>query len=409
MKKVIFALISFYAVFSYSQTKEQDSLAIALAFKAQDSAKVETSLALIKSLYNSNDFSKALQYATQTEKISNKINYKVSSAEIHYYKALIFTHRDDYLNAVMSYDRAKTLYTSLDDSLYVARIDNNIGLLEIKRGNYDKGLKLSESAIKLLEQANLRQDLSVAYSNLAEAYYYSNRTEKALEFNKKALSIQEELNDADGIKQSSNNIASLYSKRKEHSKAIEYYNKTLNILKAPKDNSLKAEILPIIGEEYIHYREYKKATDYLINGLRLNKKLNNAHGISKSYNALALLNFKLKKYKLSYSQLDKALLLINKDKDSLNHVELLKNYKYRMQTDSALKRYQNAFYWQSKFYTLKQELPQEETLIAKAEPQTTSSIKDIPEENSNSVVKGITNTPKKETSAETQKTLIRSY
>ena len=92
MKKVIFALISFYAVFSYSQTKEQDSLAIALAFKAKDSAKVETSLALIKSLYNSNDFSKALQYATQTEKISTKINYKAPSAEIHYYKALSLIH-----------------------------------------------------------------------------------------------------------------------------------------------------------------------------------------------------------------------------------------------------------------------------------------------------------------------------
>ena len=46
-------LISF---FSYSQTKEQDSLTIKLAYQKQDSAKVETSIQLIKLLYNSKEF-----------------------------------------------------------------------------------------------------------------------------------------------------------------------------------------------------------------------------------------------------------------------------------------------------------------------------------------------------------------
>ena len=401
MRNVLLAVISFCAFFGYSQTKEQDSLAISLAFKTQDSAKVETSVALIKSLYKSSDFTKALQYATQVEKLATKIDYKKPSAEIQYYKGLIFSNRDDYYNAINSYERSKTFYQILKDSLNIARVNNNIGLLEIKRGNYGKGLQLSASAIAQLERQNLKKDLSIAYSNLAEAYYHTKRLEKALEFNKKALAVREELKDTVGIKESSYNIANLFSERKEHHKAIEYYNKTLSFLTTPEDALIKAKIYPTAGEEYVHYREYKKASDYLIRGLQLNKKLENNEGILKSYNALALLNFKLRKYKLAYSQLDKALVFLKNNEHADYSKEFLKNYKYRMQTDSALKRFKNAYYWQTKFYELKKNEP-----IAQAE-QAPSVIEDIDNDSTTkpkTVANSLADTPTSTTANQDAKT-----
>jgi signal transduction histidine kinase len=60
---------------------------------------------------------------------------------------------------------------------------------------------------------------------------------------------------------------------------------------------------------------------------------------------------------LAYSQLDKALVLLNNNKEEDYSKEFQKNYKYRMQTDSALKRFKNAYYWQTKFYELKKNEP----------------------------------------------------
>ena len=133
--------------FSFSQTKEQDSLAIELAFQDQDTTKVITSIELIKSLYNSQDYQKALSYIHQTEKLSSSLQYNKGTAEIKYYKALIYSQRDDYYNALDNFNKSLNLFTQLNDVLSVAKVNNSLGLVEIKRGNYNKGLRHSLSAI----------------------------------------------------------------------------------------------------------------------------------------------------------------------------------------------------------------------------------------------------------------------
>ena len=67
MRKIITLSIFLSVFLGYSQTKELDSLYIQLAFQKQDSLKVETSLHLIKLLYETNDQNRALQYINETE------------------------------------------------------------------------------------------------------------------------------------------------------------------------------------------------------------------------------------------------------------------------------------------------------------------------------------------------------
>ena len=183
----------------FSQTEDIDKLAIDLAFQEQDSLKIETSLKLIKALYNSKDYERALEYIIKSEKLSDKLNYKKGIAEITYYKSLIYAQKGDYINAVSGYNKSKALFGMLKDTLSVAKVNNSIGLIEIKRGNYNKGLQYALKAIKELEKRNLIADLNLAYSSLAKAYYNINLTEKAIEFYLKALGVQMKLNDTKGI------------------------------------------------------------------------------------------------------------------------------------------------------------------------------------------------------------------
>ncbi len=236
-------------------------------------------------------------------------------------------------------------------------MSNSLGLIEISRGNYALGLKNSLSAIEIFEKRNLKDDLSTAYNNLAQAYYKTNQIDKALEFNFKALEVRQEIKDSLGIKSSTKNIADLFSLRKEHRKAIEYYENVLALLNPETDHNLRGEILPKLGSEYLRFKEYDKASEYLIEGLKYNRKEGNKEGILRALNAIGNLNLQQKKIKLAELQLNEAYAIAQKID---NKTELLENYKLHIALDSTREYFQNAFFWQNKYYDLKEELSKQE-------------------------------------------------
>lgn len=353
MKRLI-ALAFFFAVLSgQSQTKEIDSLAIQLAFQKQDSVKVDTSIHLIKALYHIQDYKKALLYISETEQLSMAINYTKGIAETSYYKALIYSNKNDYFNAIDHFNKSKKIYAQLKDPLGIAKVSNSIGLLEIKRGDYSAGLVNSLSAIQIFEEHHLYHDLNLAYNNLAEAYFKTHQFDQALEFNLKALHIRERLQDSSGIMISAKNIGLLYSKRKEHRKAIAYYETALAMAHPETDVELRGEILPRLGEAYLNLKNYDKATEYVLEGLKYNRKANHNEGLLISLNTIGRLNLEKNYTQRAERQILEA---HNLAKNSGSTEELLKNYRLLMALDSTKGKFQNAYKWQREYFNLKQQL-----------------------------------------------------
>ena len=357
MKQLITLTAFLTFLICFPQTNEIDSLTIQLAYQKQDSSKVNTSVKLIKALYDVKDYKKALMYIDQTEKLSNQLNFTRGIADANYYKALIYSEKNDYYNAIDHFTKARNYYQSINDALSIAQVNNSIGLIEISRGNYATGLKLSLSALQIFEEKKLPEQLSIAYNNLAEAYYNTHQIDRALEYNFKALGVREQLSDSIGIKSSTKNIAELYSARREHRRAIEFYEKLLALINPEKDKKLKGDILAKIGNEYLQFNDYDKAAEYLVEGLKFNRTINNNDGILSALNAIANLNIKQTNIKLAEIQLDEAYQLAQ---NSDNKVELLKNYKLQKELDSIKGAFQGAFQWQTRYYKLKSELEDSE-------------------------------------------------
>ncbi|MEM9679105.1 MAG: tetratricopeptide repeat-containing sensor histidine kinase [Bacteroidota bacterium] len=353
MKRLITLAAFLVSLFLFSQNEKIDSLTVQLAYQNQDSTKVDTSLMLIDELYKIEDYKKALLFINQTTQLSKRLNYTKGLAESNYYKALIYSNRNDYYNAIDNYNKSRKYYQQINDTLGIAKVSNSIGLIEIKRGNYVVGLRNSLSAIDIFERRNLKGELSKAYNNLAEAYFKTDQVDKALEFNVKALTVREQLKDSIGIKLSTKNIAMLYSLRKEHRKAIEYYEKVLAILNPDTDQDLRGEILPRIGSEYLEFKEYDKAAEYLVEGLRYNRRQKNQEGILRALNAIGNLNLQKDNVRLAEKQLDEAYGIAQKID---NKPELLENYKLHVALDSTRGYFENAFFWQNKYYNLKEDL-----------------------------------------------------
>ena len=356
MRRITILLIMLSISIGFSQTDDIDKLALELAFQEQDSLKVETSLKIIKALYDINDYERAREYILKSEKLSNNLNYQKGIAEITYYKSLIYAQKDDYINAVSGYNKSKAIFNTLNDTLSIAKVNNSIGLIEIKRGNYNKGLQFSLSAIKELEKRNLVKDLNLAYSNLAKAYYNINLFEKAMEFYLKALGVQMKLNDTKGINESHSKLAKLYSNKKEHRKAIEYYEKVLESNESDND-SIRGQVFPKLGGEYLKFNDYGKATKYLIQGYNINTRTKNKAGLLLALNNLGDLNLKQGRLNIAEKQLFDA----GEIAKSLNNkTELLRYFKLMKSLDSTRKRFDRAFVWQREYYELNNSLKKAE-------------------------------------------------
>ena len=383
MRKIItLVLFCLFILSGYSQTKEIDSLTIELAYQNQDSPKVDTSLRLIKALYETEDYNRALKYIIESEKLSNNLNYTKGIVETTYYKALVYAQKNDYINAVSGYTKSKAMYQSLKDTLGVAKVNNSIGLIEIKRGNYTKGLQYALAAIKVLENKNLKNELRLAYSNLANAYYNINAYDKATEFYLKALNVQEQMNDQKGVNESQTRLAELYSNKKEHRKAIEYYEKILVGFDRNTD-SIRAKILPKLGGEYLKFNDYDKAETYLVRAYNLNIRSKNQENLLIVLNNLGDLNLKKDRIVLAEKQILEAGTIA---KEIDNKTELLRHYELMKVLDSTKRNFERAFIWQRKYYDLQKALNKSEInidYITKAPPELDPNFdkEDLPKTN----------------------------
>ncbi|WP_338358242.1 tetratricopeptide repeat-containing sensor histidine kinase [Yeosuana marina] len=352
MGKIITLILLLSVFFGFSQTKEIDSLSIELAFQESDTSKVETSLKLIKRLYDIKDYDRALKYIIESEKLSISENYTRGIAKVTYYKSLIYASKNDYINAVTGYAKAKTLFSQLKDTLGIAKVNNSIGLIEIDRGNYVKGLQYSLAAIDELDKHHLYIELSSAYNNAARAYYKMNAFDKAIEYYLKALQLQKRLRNKDGIIESNSRLAEMYSFQKEYRKSIEYYETVLENV-GDSNDSIRGNILPKLGGEYLKFNDYDTAAKYLLQGLRLNRKSNNKLGLTIALNNLGELNLNQGKFITAEDQLMEAGALAKSIDDKPG---LLRQYKLMKALDSTRNKFEAAFLWQRKYYDLKDSL-----------------------------------------------------
>ena len=356
MKQFILYAICLSTALIFAQNAKIDRLTVRLAYQNKDSTKIETSLLLINELYALKDYDKALLFIDQTAELSNSLNYDKGSAQSNYYKGLIFSNKNDGKNAVVYFEKALNSFKILNDTIGIAKVNGKLGVIQIERGNFKKGLQNSLSAISIFEEEDLKDDLSNAYNSLAKAYFKSKKFDKALQYNKKSLRIREELDDLEGMKYTLKNLGELYALKNNYRLSIDNYERMLTLLNNKKDKDLRGEVMTSLGKSYLAINDLKKAAEYLRAGLAFNRIQGNDLGVLISLNAFADLNIKNNRLRLAKTQLDEA----NKLGKKLNNEEeLLYNYKLNTELSSVRNFHQDAFYWQKQYFYLKEKLNKE--------------------------------------------------
>lgn len=355
MKRLIVLLCLLNLAFGFSQEEELESLTIQLAYQDPDISKVDTSVSIIKLLFKTEDYSKALKFIKQSEKLAKDLDYKKGLAEITYYKAKIHYQEGQNQMAISEFKNAKTLFTTIKDTITVAKINSNLGFIEIENGNYKAGLSHALSAIQELEKRSLFDDLSANYESLANAYQNANVIDKAITYYIKKIEVDNKTNNTKGLIATNKKLGDIYTSKKNYNQAISYYESALGYA-GNYDETSRANILPYLGNAYLMDKDYKTSARYLLESINLNRRFDNQEGVLIALNSLGELYLKQNRLNTAQEQLLEA---SNLSRSLNNDEQLLKNYRLMTTLDSIKGDFDNAYVWQSQYYNLKEKIDAE--------------------------------------------------
>lgn len=355
---VLFFML-FVGSVGFSQNEELDSLTIQLAYQNPDTSKVNTSISIIKLLFQNKDFSKANKFIQQSEKLANDLDYKEGLAKIVYYKAKIYQEEGRTSKAISTLKNARLLFSEVQDTLSVAKVNSSLGVLEIENGNYKEGLSYALSSINELEKRNRFDDLSSIYKSLANAYKTSGNLDKAITYNLKRLNADNQSNNTKRLVETNKDLGDIYSTKKNYTQAISYYESALGYANST-DTKLRASILPYLGDAYLKKDDYKTSARYLVEAIKLNREVDNKKEMAIALNALGELNLVQNRLQTAEEQLLEA---ANIGKIANDDVALMENYRLMKTLDSIKGNFESAFVWQSEYHKLKEKLDSQQTKV----------------------------------------------
>ncbi|MBN2867064.1 MAG: tetratricopeptide repeat protein [Flavobacteriaceae bacterium] len=360
MKRLfVLFFVLFVGSIGFSQNEELDSLTIQLAYQNPDTSKVNTSISIIKLLFQSKDFSKASKFIQQSEKLANDLGYKEGLAKIVYYKAKIYQEEGRTIKAINTLKNARLLFSEVKDTLSVAKVNSSLGVLEIESGNYKEGLSYALSSINELEKRNRFEDLSSIYKSLANAYKTSGNLDKAITYNLKRLNADNQSNNTKRLVETNKDLGDIYSTKKNYTQAISYYESALGYANS-SDTNLRASILPYLGDAYLKKDDYKTSARYLVEAIKLNREVDNKKEMAIALNALGELNLVQNRLQTAEEQLLEA---ANIGKIANDDVALMENYRLMKTLDSIKGNFESAFVWQSEYHKLKEKLDSQQTKV----------------------------------------------
>ena len=223
---VVIALVIIVTT-SIAQSEMIDVLTKKLATSAEDSGRVKTLLALSNEHRSSNP-AKAVQYAIEAKKLSEKINYMPGLAYSFKSLGLVYVMQGKYIETIENYEKALAVFDSLDDKGGQANILSNVGTVYFNQADDAKALEFYLKALGVAEQTTDSARIATVLLNIGAVYAHKIAThDKALQYYFKALPISQSLADKNILGTINSNIGELYLLRGDVQLAVNYFNESL--------------------------------------------------------------------------------------------------------------------------------------------------------------------------------------
>lgn len=281
MKATFFAITLFlYCSHVYNQNIEQ--------YRKDLSCKTDSCLidflnkCSVDSAKTNPDYS--FQLALKATSLSRKTNYKRGLLQSIYNIAYYYMNQYRSKEAIDMSKIALELAKRLNDTLYLAKCNNVMGISISDTGNYKGSIEYYRLTINYANEIKALDVSASAYINSGVSYFYLSDYKKSAENYLNGLRIIEVQKDTAKIIQVLNNLASVYSANKSSKEAIKTIQKALKLAMQYTNKLYLADCYNNLFAEYFRLDSLDKALFYLDKATLIYEKKNDMRNLAMVYN-----------------------------------------------------------------------------------------------------------------------------
>lgn len=347
---VFLVLLCFSSIFASAQQTAIDSLKKALADAPADK-KIDAYQAIIIKLWLNHPDS-AMVYAQQAVAFSNSMDVRTKAIATRLTGGVYF-YQDKYDSAIKVNYRALRFSEQANDSSLVASAINNLGLAFFKLGSYPEALQYLLRALNLKTSLKQNYGMVQTLNNVGIVYNGLKEYDKARDFYQRAIDLSRELKDFDGLVYSLNNFAVTFLNEKKTDEAEPYFKEAQKVGLQIENAVWESATYNGLGRIALARNKIKEAKYYFNESLRMRESIHEWSGISEVY-------FYYGKTHEQTGRLDSAIYDIRKSTRLARQIHLrdriVANYKSMTEIYGKMKKYDSAFFYQSKFIALRDTL-----------------------------------------------------
>lgn len=347
---VFLVLLCFSGIFAHAQQSAVDSLKKALA-EAPADKKIDAYQAIIIKLWLNHPDS-AMVYAQQAVEFSNSMDVRTKAIATRLTGG-VFYYQDKYDSAIKANYRALRFSEQASDSALIASAINNLGLAFFKLGSYPEALQYLLRALNLKIRIKQNYGMVQTLNNVGLVYNALRQYDKSRDFFQRAIDLSRELKDFDGLVYSLNNFAVTFLNEKKIDEAEPYFKEARKVGLQIENAVWESATYSGLGRVSLARDKIKEAKYYFDESLRMRESIHELSGISEVY-------FYYAKIHEQSGLLDSALYDLRKSTRYARQIRLrdriVANYKSMTELYGQKKKYDSAYFYQSKFIALRDTL-----------------------------------------------------
>jgi len=211
----------------------------------------------------------------------------------------------NYEQAVDYYFQALHLVEQSNDSILMAKVFHNLGMIYDEFEDYDLAIDYFLKSLKISQLIKENKLIAKTYQDIAISYQNKKELTNAIDYNIKANQLAMDLNDTQMLIDVTNNFGTIAYDQKKLDESLKYYKKALKLYLGINDNQGIAMAYNNIGLVYLDKKDYETALTYFMKSLNLANELKMNDFIGDLYGNLTIYYEELKDYKQAYIYYDK--------------------------------------------------------------------------------------------------------
>jgi signal transduction histidine kinase len=205
------------------------------------------------------DYSKAMEYDFSALELAEVLNYQNQKARAYNNIAISYYRMQSYEKAEELFLRAAAIQSSLKDTLRLADIYYNMGMLYDDIGKFDESLLSYQKSLELFKKKNIYDGMADAYNGMAGHYYMLGNIDSVEFYATKALEMFIVMDRKDAVAFMHINIGAMQNVKGQHDEALQNIQKGIRIAEETKNLNQLRQGYKGLSETYASMGEYKNA------------------------------------------------------------------------------------------------------------------------------------------------------